>query len=365
MSSQVLFFSVFSFIATFIAILVLSPLARRVGLVDSPDHRKKHTGSIPLVGGIAVFLPALVMFASGTLTDSNLAVFLVCAALLVVVGAIDDRFNLSYKFRIGVEMFAGAVMIFVAGLWIGNLGDLFGLGDIHLPFWTGVPFTLVAVFGIINAVNMMDGYDGIAAGVCLAAIATLEFLTTTSPTLTAMGPMLVGSLIAFLVCNLRAVEGFPKIFLGDAGSKFLGFALVWFLIEASRDGGRTEGGLEPVTALYLVGLPLIDMVTTTVRRMLKGKSPFHPDRTHIHHILQRAGFRKDHIIVLVLSFALAINLLGILLQILNTPDAIQFAVFIGLFLLYAFNVQHAWKLAKRLRKLRLIDEPEEELVGEP
>ncbi len=340
----------FAFTLTLGALLLSAPLAPPLGLTDKPNHRKTHKGHIPLMGGIAIYLSVAVLLILNQPLDARLSFYLLGAGLLVLEGILDDRFNLNVKLRIGLEIIAGAVMVFGADLWIGNLGDLLGLGPLHMPLWIAVPFTLVAVFGIINAINMLDGFDGLAAGFSMIAIAVLMMAAGNSPTLQAVGPLLVGALAAFLLFNLKPTPYIPKIFLGDAGSKLLGFTLVWLLIEVARQGGQATGGLEPVTALYIVGLPLIDMVTTTVRRVRKGVSPFYPDRTHIHHVLQRAGFRRETIIFSILALSLAINLLGIGLQAADCPEVLQFALFFGLYYLYAYNIRHAWKLSRWLRQ---------------
>jgi len=127
----------------------------------------------------------------------------------------------------------------------------------------------------------------------------------------------------------------PKIFLGDAGSKLVGLTLVWFLISIAHGGGQNQGGIMPVTALYIVGLPLFDMVATTIRRGRRRISPFQPDRTHIHHILQGIGFSKRATIVSVLGLALSINLLGVVFSLTQLPEAIQFVAFFALYFIYS------------------------------
>src|SRR5690606_32615579 len=262
-------------------------------------------------------------------------VFLASGAVLVVVGALDDRFGLDVRLRMVIEAMAATLMVFGAGLWISNLGNLLGVGQIHMPIWLGYPFTLVAVFGILNAMNMIDGMDGLAGGISLMALLILLCLMPPDATVHGLAPLLLGGLLAFLLCNLQILPFMPKIFLGDAGSKLLGLALVWFLILAAKNPNLAEGGMAPATALYLVGLPLFDMVATTIRRGRRGVSPFQPDRTHIHHILQGLGWRPRRVILVILGLALAINLLGVAFTLAKLPDAVQFAVFFALYLTYS------------------------------
>ena len=196
-------------------------------LVDKPNQRKHHSGEIPLIGGIAIWLGMLVCLVF--LSDINLTTgyFILASGILVLVGAVDDRYRLNIWLRIFVEVVAASIMIFCADLWVGNLGNLLALGEVHLPFWFAYLFTVIAVFGIINAINMIDGIDGLAATTSLGILVILQLLTENSPTLSKVGPFMTGGLLAFLAFNLSLYRRLPKIFLGDAGSKLIGLTLVW------------------------------------------------------------------------------------------------------------------------------------------
>lgn len=335
---------------TMLIIFLLLPMANRLQLVDKPDQRKIHQGAVPLLGGIGIYLGVLLTFLLFNDLTKTLASFFIASGILVSVGAVDDRLGLKVRYRIIIEVCAACVMIFGAGLWVGNLGNLLGFGSLHLPFWLGVPFTLIAVFGILNAINMMDGIDGVAGGISLIAISLLFFSTNTSKDLRVLGPLLMGGICAYLAFNLTVTPRLPKIFLGDAGSKLLGLSLVWFLIEVAKSGSASTGGIEPATALYAVGLPLFDMVSVTIRRVKKGLSPFSPDKTHIHHIFLRAGFSKNQTILIVLGIAMLFNILGLLLNLLQAPELLQFALFFGLYLIYTYNIHRGFKLSIRLRQ---------------
>jgi UDP-GlcNAc:undecaprenyl-phosphate/decaprenyl-phosphate GlcNAc-1-phosphate transferase len=337
-------------LATLLITGLLSPLARNFQLVDRPDRRKNHLGNIPLVGGLGIYLCLLATLPYFHQLTTSLLSFLIAGGILVAVGVLDDRYGLRVTWRILIEVFAACIMIFGAGLWVGNLGNLVGFGELHMPFWIALPFTLIAVFGILNAMNMIDGVDGAAGGISLIAIGMLLSNTNTSQDLNAIGPLMCGAIAAFLFCNLKLLPFAPKVFLGDAGSKLIGLSLVWFTIDVAESGTGKTGGIEPVTALYVVGLPLFDMVTTTLRRFRKGVSPFTPDRTHIHHIFQRAGLSKTTTTVLILTLAGCINLCGLALNYFEVPEAIQFTVFVALFIVYAYNIGHAFKLSIRLKK---------------
>jgi len=331
-------------------IFILLPIAYSLQLVDKPDHRKVHEGTVPLLGGIAIYLGVFITFALFHGFTTSFTSFFAASGILVAVGAVDDRFGLKVRYRILIEVFAACIMIFGAGLWVGNLGNLLGFGSLHLPFWLGVPFTLVAVFGILNALNMMDGIDGVAGGITLLIITLLFWTTNTSKDLEVLGPLLGGAITSYLVCNLGLLPRLPKIFLGDAGSKLLGLSIVWFLIDVAKSGSASTGGIEPATALFAVGLPLFDMVSVTIRRAKKGLSPFSPDKTHIHHLFLRAGFSKRQTITAILAIALFINSTGLVLNLAQAPELFQFFLFFALYLLYTYNIHRSFKLLIRLRK---------------
>jgi len=330
---------------------LLVPVAIRLRLEDRPDERKTHHGHIPLIGGIVIYLTLVLcmLLIPRLQLDRQTASFLVAGGVLVIAGAVDDRSGLDVRLRILVEAAAASILIFGGQVWIGNLGNLFGLGEIHMPFWIAYPFTLVAVFGILNAFNMIDGMDGLAGGISLAVIAILLLVTDISPGLDTLGPLLVGALLAYLICNLKLLPWLPKIFLGDAGSKLIGLALVWFLIASARSGSQGQGGIAPATALFLVGLPLFDMVATTIRRGRRGVSPFAPDRTHIHHLLLAAGYSRSTVMGMVLGCALALNLTGVALSLTEVAEVRQFAAFFALYLLYS---QLTGKVLDRIDRAR-------------
>ena len=329
-----------------VLIALLRPIAIRIGLVDRPNARKLHSGHIPMIGGIALFLTLVIalFFHPGHLLGAEVISYLAAASLLVIVGAVDDRYHLNVKLRILIEAVAASIMVFGAGQWIGNLGNLLGVGELHMPFVVAYPFTLVAVFGIINAFNMIDGIDGLSGGVALITISAILIFTQLSSPMSLVAPVLLGGLIAFLLCNLKLLPFMPKIFLGDAGSKLIGLTIVWLLISIAVGTNRgATGTLAPATALYLVGLPLFDMVATTLSRRRRGVSPFEPDRSHIHHILLDAGLSPRVTLVAILGLAATLALLGILLSRAGVAEVVQFALFFALYLTYSAVTRRALK----------------------
>lgn len=347
--------SLTAFFCTLIAIVVLAPLAARAGLVDTPTARKQHSTSVPLVGGIAIFITFLIGASiwgdaeASTVVIKNqnaLWVLLGCSAFLVFTGALDDRFHLGVFLRVASEILVALIIIELMDLRLEWLGDLFGTGQIKMPPAISYAFTVVAIFGLINAFNMLDGIDGLLAFMVITTITGFHLFTATPPGLISL--FILSALSAFLISNLKLSHLIPKTFLGDAGSKLLGFVVVCLLLGAAS-GQVGEGKLiKPATALYLVAVPLFDMAFTTLRRVIKRGSPFAADRSHIHHLILDLGFSHRRALVMISTFNLAAAALGLLLHRLAAPEYYQLGIFIGLFLLYSLFTSQAWIVAERL-----------------
>lgn len=335
-----------AFFLTMVWLLVLAPFAVRWGLVDKPDSRKRHVQEVPLVGGIALFTTVVTLLPWFSPFDANALWYVFASALLVLSGALDDRFNLGVRLRIGVEVLAALLMIFGASLWVGDLGTLLGFRDLHMPLWLATPFTIIAVFGITNAWNMIDGMDGLVGTVTLIALGSFYYFTHAGAADNTVTALLIGATAAFLLFNIGSNRLLPKVFLGDAGSKFIGFSLVWLLIDGTQSGAWTGQRLPAALALFVVGLPLIDMVSTTLRRLRRGQPFFAADRTHVHHILQHAGFTQQEVLLLVALACLLLNLAGGLLYAFQAPDWLLFGVFWLLTFAYLYAIDHPALLAR-------------------
>lgn len=297
------------------------------------------------------------MFASTALAalffvpaSDEMTYLLVACALLTMTGSLDDRYDLHYQVRLGVQTIVAALLIWGSNSYLEGLGNLIGFGRLNLPLWLGIPLTLIGVIGMINAFNMIDGIDGLSGGLCLIAATALYFLIGDEIADGANNILLLlmGALSAYLIMNLHLLPRWtPKIFMGDAGSMLLGFIITAFLIRYSQGSKQI---MMPVTALWLVAVPMMDIIVTCIRRLRHGKNPFHPDRTHIHHIFIRAGLSKRGTLILILLIQAFAAAIGIGIEIWAGRDVISLIAFIGLFLAYLQFIKHAFKSAKWLRK---------------
>ena len=325
-------------------------LAPRLDLLDRPGARKQHLGAVPLVGGISVFAGAAAGLWFVAQQPLALWPFLLASGLVLVLGVFDDRASLPVKTRVLVQALAVLVMIRFGDVQLLSFGDLLGLGELVLPPWVGFVVTLVAVIGVINALNMMDGIDGLAGALGFLVLGTLGLFAWGADRLVeGWVALLFGmALLPYLLCNLGVFGSSRRVFLGDAGSMVLGMTIAWLLIALSQPAADARPVFQPVTALWLFAIPLVDTVSIMLRRKLKGQSPFLPDRDHLHHIVLRMGFRDRHALLFVVAASLVLMGLGLWMEFVGLPEWLRFALFIGFFVAYAFMLLKIWRLSRWL-----------------
>lgn len=322
---------------TLFAIFSMRPLARRLGLVDRPDARKRHRGSVPLIGGLCFFLGTVAGLLYLGYIDRFVASLLVPCVLIVMTGAVDDLHNLTVRSRLVIQTFAASLVIAATGVYLDHTGQVFGSLGFDLGL-AGIPITIVAVIGLINAFNMLDGIDGLAASLAMVSIgAIMLFANVAWPTLGVilLLQVLFASLIPYLFVNMGWPDG-RKIFMGDAGSTLIGFLLGWSLIFLSHRGVER---LAPVDALWCVSLPVMDTLAVMIRRLRNGMSPFKPDRQHLHHLLQDTGCTPRVTLAAIVGASGVLALTGYALR--NVPEMVSGAVFMTLLTLYVLRFQRA------------------------
>ncbi|MDX2369623.1 MAG: UDP-N-acetylglucosamine--undecaprenyl-phosphate N-acetylglucosaminephosphotransferase [Colwellia sp.] len=332
-----------AFCFAFLAIKLFKPVAIEVGLVDKPNERKHHAGHIPLIGGISIFLAVLAASLLWLPNTLELRMYLIASAMMVFIGALDDKFDLLVRVRIVGQIIVASLMIYGVGDSISNLGNLFGIGDIELgPF--GIIFTYLAIIVVINAYNMVDGIDGLIGVLSLntfTAIAVL-FLMSGSQGYLSYPLILATATLPYLIFNLGFFKKHTKkIFMGDAGSMFIGLSVIWLLSMGTQG---ENASFRPVTALWICAVPLMDMLAIVFRRVKRGKSPLQPDRDHLHHILQRAGLTSQQALVLISVFSVLMSILGLLGEYFEVAESTSLALFVLIFILYNKYARHfSWK----------------------
>jgi len=316
-------------------IALLARFARTLGWEDHPGTRKHHRHPVPLVGGV-------VMSAGFGLSVLLLPekphywqLLLTSMTVVTLVGLYDDLHSSRPVTRFMYQAGAVALMALGSDIVLGNLGDLFGFGPVVLGWWA-VLFTLFGVVGVINAFNMIDGLDGLAGGTALVVAGWLLVLCLSTPSSHAgdLGALLALTtvIIAFLAFNLRHPgRTHASVFMGDAGSTMLGFVLSWFSVHLSTGEAAV---MAPITAVWLLALPLMDTVAVMVRRIMAGRNPFAADRQHLHHLLLARGLTDGRVTALILALTFVTGGLGVLANGLEVPHYVQFYSFGAAFLVY-------------------------------
>ena len=328
------------FITTVALIYGLAKAAPKLRLIAVPSGHRKHLQATPMVGGIAIYLAILFGL---VVIDSSFATIIPSLLLMCVVGVLDDRYTLPSWCRLIAQIIAAYLMIFFSGIQLVDLGYLFTSGDrIHLDALGSIILTVFASVGVINAVNMSDGLDGLAG--CLIAIVLLCLLFMGHP---AQGLIVisVSAIAGFLFWNLRIGRKSAAVFMGDAGSTMLGLLLASLLIEYSQ----IKSGIFPVTALWLLALPLIDAVAVLIIRPLRGSSPFSADRMHYHHQLLDRGWAVNMVLTVSILLQLAFIAIGIFLLKLRVSEHLQLYLFLVFFFLY---LGYLYRSSRKLRTVK-------------
>lgn len=291
------------FISSLVISIALIPVLIRsaayLGVLDLPEERKMHATPIARVGGIAFASGALASLLLWTSIDALLLSYLIGASVILCFGVFDDRINLDPKDKFLAQLLAALIVVGVGGVHLKTIP--FWEGEIS-P-WIGVPTTLLVLVGITNAINLSDGLDGLAGGLCLLTFSGMAYLAYLSAdaTVIAVALSVLGGIFAFLRFNTYPA----RIFMGDGGSQFLGFSAA-FAVIALIDPQR--GSYSPLIGLWVVGLPLLDTLGVMAQRWSEGRSLFSADKNHLHHKLLAAGFLHHQAVTSI--YALQAGMVG-------------------------------------------------------
>jgi UDP-GlcNAc:undecaprenyl-phosphate/decaprenyl-phosphate GlcNAc-1-phosphate transferase len=311
-----------AFLAAALISLVLTPfvrrLARRVDAVDHPEARRVNTSPIPRGGGIAVAIAFLVVAGALLALDAavgiwprgaapvsrGLAATLVGGATATVIGLLDDRFNLRARSQLLGQVFVALIPV-AMGITVGVIANPLGPGAIRLEGLLGAAFVVIWIVGMINSVNFIDGLDGLSGGVAFIAAMTLAIISlqgpATEPVVALLCITLAGALLGFLRWNFHPAS----IFIGTSGVMFVGYTLAMLSIL---------GNAKVAVALLVLGVPIIDTFYTIVRRLRAGRSPFSPDRGHIHHRLLDVGLSHRQTVLVIYAICIGLGSLALVLS---------------------------------------------------
>jgi len=309
-----------SFLAAALVTLVGLPLIIKVcryfQFFDLPNARKVHRKPVPRLGGL-IFLPAAVvgLIASSwtmSLLGEERFVFGISTIamttgglIIYLIGVIDDRFGMKAFHKFIIQMVAALIMP-LCNLIVTDLNGLFGFHQI--PYVVGYVLTVVSILTIVNAINLIDGIDGLSSGLCILILLAYTVLLRVTPAIASLDAAIVGSLVVFWCFNVFGKVGGLKIFMGDAGSLFLGYVCAYMGIKSlMRPIAPVDCGEEQMLiSITLLFIPVLDVVRVAVQRRLTGHGIFEPDKTHIHHLLMNAGLSMHAALACILSLFLLI-----------------------------------------------------------
>lgn len=329
--------SVLAFIIALVIVLLITPViikfAIKTGAMDAPDKRKVHHQPIPRLGGLGIYISFLIAVVFISLTTditaghiNELLGLLIGGTFIVIVGIIDDYTNLPAKIKL-IGQIAAACILVSFDVRIDFLSNPFG--DWIFLEYLSLPFTVFWIVGLTNTVNLIDGLDGLAAGVSTIASITLLLVAYQQSDMFTVfiTAALVGSALGFLKYNFNPA----RIFMGDTGSMFLGFILAGVSIIGAVKSATTIALIVPILAL---GLPILDTAFAIIRRYRGGVPIFKPDKGHLHHRLLDLGFTQRQAVLLMYVFSCFLGVSAIALTQVNEYVGIIILVFIISVIIY-------------------------------
>jgi UDP-GlcNAc:undecaprenyl-phosphate GlcNAc-1-phosphate transferase len=312
-------------------------------LVDIPDRsRKFHKRATPLTGGIGILLAVIISTEiyldmynlKGYMPEFSQKLYIASIPILILF-LIDDFKNLRPLYRLIIQVMLSLYIIFSTDIYLSNLGNLFGFGEIQLGILS-IPFTIFCVVGIMNAFNMIDGINGLCAGTAMMALLFIGFYSGLMYDSVLI--IIIGSIIGFLIFNLRFFGKKRGVFLGDSGSNLIGFWVAWCAIYSSQNSIYQ---VETITMLWFVSIPLLDCIGLIFSRLVRGISIASPGRDHIHHKLM-LNYSPEGSLGIILIITLCTGLFGMILENNFEPwvSTLFFFLYASFYFIYAYRFQN-------------------------
>lgn len=314
--------AVYSSVLALLVAIVLVPLlahyAGALGLLDRPGERKIHQQLIPRVGGIAIVPASLLAMVVWLPPIPEITGYITGALLIFLAGLVDDRVDLDYRIKFGLQILGAVVFIWLGEVRLTRMPFLEGA---VLPGWLGVPLTVIVLVAVTNAINLSDGMDGLAGGTSLLAFGAFGYMAYAGGDriVALMALCLMGGVLGFLRYNTHPA----RVFMGDSGSQFLGFSaavLGILLIE------RSDPATSPLVPVLVLGLPILDTLQVMVHRIRHGRSPFLPDRRHLHHRLLAVGLWQRGAVLVI--YLVQVGLVVLAWRLRHAPDLVLLAALV-------------------------------------
>ena len=321
-----------------IAVLVVSVmypfvlvLARKHKVLDNPNERKLHRNPMPVMGGVAVWFGIAAACALECILPDIQYPFicLVCMTLMMLVGLWDDVCNITPALRILLETLVLWLLMMWGGRYANDFHGLMGIGYFNMGF--SVPLSIVGGIGIINSINLIDGVDGYCSGYCIMAslLFSVLFFRAGDVAMGAFAIACAGALIPFFLHNVFGRD--TKMFIGDCGSLMMGMAMTYFVFYAIAHNGScsklSAEGVDLISyALAVLSVPVIDTLRVMTVRIARRRSPFSPDKTHLHHLFIDAGFSHVGAAMACILMGLTVFCIWLLSYLAGASANLQFVV---------------------------------------
>ena len=328
------------FILSLVFVKLLIKYSQKLGLQDIPNERSSHKNVVPKSAGLgfvsAVFIGQLIF----NTADLYHYLFIYLAILIVMmIGVYDDKNDVKPRAKFIFLIIASIIVVF-NGIYIDTLGNFFGY-DINLPFIIAIAFTVFAIVGFTNALNLTDGLDGLAGGLSIIML-TMFFaigLIHDDTLMVSLSSSFIAAVLAFLIFNWNPA----KIFMGDSGSLTLGFVISILAV-------KSLAYLAPVTILFVIGLPLIDTFIVVRRRLQRGQSPFTADKNHIHHFIYKTKLHVKFSVMILIYIQLTLSIIGY--QMKSTDQFLSLILFAMITYIFCnlFDQRHRYRPKNKRKK---------------
>ncbi|HFD32366.1 MAG TPA: undecaprenyl/decaprenyl-phosphate alpha-N-acetylglucosaminyl 1-phosphate transferase [Gammaproteobacteria bacterium] len=346
---NLLFVLLTAMVASMVLIPFMIRLAPHIGMVDQPDERKVHLKPIPRVGGIGIVLGTLLAIIIWLPQDSFLWSYLLGSLVLFVFGALDDSFELGHYVKFIGQFIAVGIIVFAGDVRVEHIPFL----DSPLSEYASKSFSFIAIVGVINAINHSDGLDGLAGGESLLSLACLAYLAimideANSAQLLIMIFAVIGGILGFMRFNNHPAQ----IFMGDAGSQFLGYSLAIFTIILTQ---KVHTSVSMALPVLILGLPIVDILAVFVQRIYHGMNWFRASKNHIHHRLLELGF--DHYQSVIIIYSVQVLLVLCAVNFRYASDGLVMGLYLiicgSLFLALYVSEKNNWNFGSDGNKSRL------------
>ncbi|MGX6445254.1 glycosyltransferase family 4 protein [Neobacillus sp. K501] len=319
----------------FITSVLLTPLVKKlsyiVGAIDYPNQRKIHQTFMARLGGLAIYISFLLGILILQPVNPYSTYILVGTLIIVVTGLLDDTFGLSPKIKLVGQIGAACIVVIIGGLDITFINLPFG-GQFYLGILE-IPLTIIWIVGITNSINLIDGLDGLAAGVSTIALITISGMAITmgNSYVITVGAILICCTLGFLFFNFYPA----KIFMGDTGALFLGF----MISVLSLLGFKNVTFVSFIIPVIILGVPITDTYFAIIRRIVSKKPLTLPDKSHLHHCLIRIGYTHRQTVLIIYGIAIMCGIVAVIIAVTNTRESLIFIILLFILVqLYAERI---------------------------